>query len=503
MEAKGRWWRPLRGATLGRRMTLMLLGIVLQGGLFSGMIIAVGTLYLQSFNAILNDCYAINRLLGAYTAEADAFGAYMLDASESAYAGYLACRGQGNDALQGVHIQYEDSVEQFLLLQAIRTSYESFHAACDETMLSRLTTGSYADAYDRALRIGANIEGYIKSLLQDAIETGQAIYQHNAVRFRLLPSLFLLSIGLSLVSIALWTRWMLRRVVRPLNALIDATGAMRANRYDGPDLMVEADDEISQLAQVFNEMKHSTAALVESLKARREVESRLHTEEMRRVTMEQAMDTLRLSLLQSQINPHFLFNTLNIISRMAQMEDAPKTEDLILRLANLFRYNLQSVDDVVPLRSELRIVEDYIAIQRIRFGERMAFELRCEPDPDAYTVPAFTLQPLIENAVIHGISHMEDGGRVSVDISEAGGTLAIAVSDTGVGMSPEQVEALLRGDPAAPGHVTGLGVGNVRRRIEGHYPGSRFTIDSAPGMGTRILITIPTQIKPQEASISL
>lgn len=490
---RARLFHPLQSASLQRKMTSMLLVILLLSILFTGAVVLLGNMYLQRFNTIMNDCYDINQLLTAYAREADAFDAYVLYGGDAAYSEYLASRNASNRAQDAMAIDPAESMEQHLLLQAVVTSYDSFRAACDETVYKRIAGSEYAIPYDRALRTGQYIEGYIKTLLQTAIAQGQEVYQRNLMQFRMVPMLFAGSIVMAFLCIVLWMRWTVRHVVTPINDLIRVAGDMRANQYDTPDIPVTAGDEIAQLSHVVNEMKHSTAQLVDSLRAQQEMESRLHAEEVRRMRIETTMDTLRLSLLQSQINPHFLFNTLNIISRMAQMEGAPVTEELIVRLANLFRYNLQSVDDVVPLEKELKIVSDYIAIQQIRFGERISFDLVCDIDPAHLAVPVFTMQPLIENAVIHGISPMEEGGLISVAIHQEGQALTICVSDTGVGIAPDQLELLLSRDVVARQHVSGLGLGNVRARIRAHYPGSRFDVESRVGEGTKILITIPLE----------
>lgn len=492
-DVKQRMHLPLlRGGSLQRKMTAMLLVVVLVSMVSAGAIVALGTIYLQRFNVIMNDCYDINLLGDTFALEVESFQQYVLYGSDATYEAYVDRRTEVDRVMAQVDITYDESQEQYVLMQAIYTAFAGFREASEETVERRVWGDPYAQEYESALRSSQYIEGYIRTLLQTAISQGQAIYQRDMSSFRMIPMLFLLSAVLSFALIAVWTRWMVRRVVSPINDLIRVTGEIGEQQYDVPDLAADEGDEIARLSRVVNEMKHSTARLVESLQERQEMESRLHAEELRRVTVESTMDTLRLSLLQSQINPHFLFNTLNIISRMAQVEEAPVTEELIVRLSSLFRYNLQSAKDMVPLASELKIVQDYIAIQRIRFGDRILFDLQCPLDPDRYTVPVFTMQPLIENAVIHGIGPKEEGGSIRIEVGRDQERLVIAVRDSGVGMSPEKVESLLAGDTADRArHVTGLGVGNVRMRILTIYDGGTFDIVSREGEGTDIVITIP------------
>ncbi len=493
-------WRiraKLHRRTLRGKMLAMLLVIVLQGALFSGAITLVGSLYFNSFNAILHDCYQINTLLAAFNAEVSDFEYYILYKDQAAYDRYSEKRVRSDEVFSSIQIPYARSSEQFLLLSATGSALASFRKACGMAVNSVQRDEDYASSYEQALRISGYIQSYIGAAQNTAISEGQVAYQRDAVMLSVLPIGFLVSVALSLICIALWTRWTVRHVVRPINEIIRVAGDVSENIYETKDAAIYDDDEIATLANVVNEMKHSTAHLVDSLNWRREIESKLHDEEMRRVKMESTMDSLRLSLLQSQINPHFLFNTLNIISRMAQIERAPTTEDLIKRLASLFRYNLQNTADIVPVENEIKIVQDYIAIQQIRFGERIQFRVECEDDMKDVRIPVFTLQPLIENAVIHGIYSLELGGKIDVSFRRDQGALTIIVSDTGAGMSAEQLNALL-GSANTQRHVSGLGVGNVRARIAAFRPDSSFAIESALGKGTRVTIKIPEEMESND-----
>lgn len=129
------------------------------------------------------------------------------------------------------------------------------------------------------------------------------------------------------------------------------------------------------------------------------------------MAVEQRFSFAQLQLLKSQLNPHFLFNTLNMITLMAQLEEAPVSEEMLVAMSNLLRYSLRTTEPFAPLNQELKIVEDYMYIQKKRFGERVSWDIDCNIKTDQIEVPVFLLQPLVENAVIHGISRKENGGR--------------------------------------------------------------------------------------------
>ena len=122
---------------------------------------------------------------------------------------------------------------------------------------------------------------------------------------------------------------------------------------------------------------------------------------MEKMELEKRLEAARMELLKSQINPHFLFNTLNIIACMARLEDASTTEKMITSMSNLFRYNLKTTEQIVPLEQELKVVKDYMYIQKMRFGNRIRYAYSIEVEEAVVRIPAFTLQPLVENAIVH------------------------------------------------------------------------------------------------------
>ena len=263
------------------------------------------------------------------------------------------------------------------------------------------------------------------------------------------------------------------------------------NDFSGNDVTVENKDEMGELVQAFNKMKHATEGHINTLKEKNEIAERLHKEELGRIEMEKRLDAARLELLKSQINPHFLFNTLNMIACMAKLEEADTTERMISSMSSLFRYNLKTSEQIVPLAQELKVVEDYMYIQQMRFGSRIAYDCRLEVDEEETIIPAFTLQPIVENAIIHGLSKKEQGGKILLKIWKEGNKVIISVADTGVGMSQESL-LKLRGALKAGGTArVGIGLGNICRRIHAMYKNGDFRIYSSQGNGTVVQVTVP------------
>nr|WP_085963081.1 sensor histidine kinase [Brevibacillus massiliensis] len=209
-----------------------------------------------------------------------------------------------------------------------------------------------------------------------------------------------------------------------------------------------------------------------------------------------------IKALQAQINPHFLFNALNTIVSFIRFRPE-KARELLLHLGEYFRRNLHHSGEFVTLEEELEHVEAYLAIERARFDEKLQVEYVIEPGAEKCLIPSLLLQPLVENAVKHGLLPKREGGLVTIQARVNGaGTLELTVKDNGVGFS---------GDPFFPHlanaqekrRMSGIGLGNVRARIQTIY-GSPYgiAIKSEAGRGTTCTITLPSGVKTYAKSVS-
>ena len=192
-----------------------------------------------------------------------------------------------------------------------------------------------------------------------------------------------------------------------------------------------------------------------------------------------------LRALQAQINPHFLFNALNTIGSFVR-SNPEKARDLIIHLSDYFRLNLQSSGEDISIFQEIRNIESYLAIERARFGDKLTviYDL---PEDIRLMIPPLILQPIVENAVRHGIFHKETGGTVSIKVLVEAKNYQISVADDGVGIAPEKLQYLLKDKNA--NHV---GLINVNKRLKAKYgPSHGLTINSTLNEGTEVTFTIP------------
>jgi len=239
------------------------------------------------------------------------------------------------------------------------------------------------------------------------------------------------------------------------------------------------------------DLLHIVSQLIVEMGLARLAQQRVIEEMAARAEIERNLRAAELKALQTQVNPHFLFNTLNAASRLAMMEGAPRTQELVFALASLLRYSLRKIDQLVPLSEEILHIRLYLFIHQIRYPDRIRVEIDVPQELMTVRVPLLTLQPLVENAIVHGLEPKIEGGTVRISGRKCNGQALIVVEDTGVGMPPDRLAEVVS-SRSGRGHTTGLGLNNVRSRLRHYFgPESDITVESRPGAGTRVTIRVP------------
>ena len=280
-------------------------------------------------------------------------------------------------------------------------------------------------------------------------------------------------VGVVCLLLCMWCAWVLSRALsRPVHQLDEAMGEVERGRLD---VRLETDraDELGRLSSRFNRMA---------------AEYRLNLD--RSVQRERELNRARLGMLQAQLNPHFLYNTLDAMKWLGVAHQAPEVAALATDLADILRFSI-SGDELVTLEQELELIDRYVNIQLIRFEDRFAFEIDIAERFQGCLVPKLALQPLVENAIIHGVADRDDG-YIKVQAVQEGDDLVLRVSDNGCGMTPEVLERLNSGDKRIPGGHLGLYNTDsiIRLRFGAAYG---LTARSVPGEGSCVSLRMPIQ----------
>ncbi len=285
------------------------------------------------------------------------------------------------------------------------------------------------------------------------------------------------------------------KINKPMVNLSRMATEISAGNFEVEDIGMTSLYEIDHVVDAFNRMKKDIHVYIEELKWQRSVEKDYLQERVRNMKMEQMIRRMELYTLQAQMNPHFLFNTLNTGIQLAIIEGADRTGEYMEHLAKLFRHNIREKNVIVPLRHEVEGLESYFYILGVRFPKNLDLVLDYPPDIlDAYMVPASLLQPLVENCVVHAFKERTGRNSIIVRLYVEGTRLCLSVADNGGGISPEIVENLLKPFPADEERYKVMGLENVIQRLFFFFPEDMdvIAIRSSEEKGTEILIKIDT-----------
>ena len=474
-------------------------------GIFAAMVILIMALSatfsicimnfsLGGFNTILNDNSRCHDFQEALDLEIESFADYIRDATPDTRDQYVLSCVRTERCLRSLPFDYARiGTERYARTWSILNGYETYQAYRDELAETQVRESDFVERLYRVYKMQEYLQTYARRLVQVTLKEGNDSYQEKVPVFYNMPYLIPAISAVFMGFVMFLTKILSNALVSPAVLLAQCARKIAKNDFTGEDPSVENRDEMGELVRAFNKMKRSTKGYIDTLKENHRMSELLHREEIERVEMEKQLSGARLELLKSQINPHFLFNTLNMIACMAKLEEAVTTERMISSMGSLFRYNLKTSEQIVTLARELKVVQDYMYIQQMRFGSRILYSCDLKVDAEQAMIPAFTLQPVVENAMVHGLSKKEQGGRVHVRIWEQGNRLVISVADTGLGMSEERLAEVTEAMKERRTSRIGIGLGNIYKRIHMMYKQGEFRIASIEGRGTVIQMFIPQE----------
>lgn len=377
----------------------------------------------------------------------------------------------------------DGSTQSEVLKQVIDRTMKSYRVR-QETFIAQLHDGTFDAVSYEALRTqGSYLTQYTDQLTAAFLMEGREGYLVLGQRGTSQNMVFTIVAAIGSVLFAGAMLYYARSLLLPVQQMSRGAHRVAHGEYDIEDFNFARSDEIGMLADSFNHLKHQIARTIHALESEAQLEKSLRQQESEAARLRQLIEQSRFAQLQSQINPHFLFNTLQSVANMAGIEQATVTGDMVVRLANFFRYTLDHDDSVVTLDRELALLRDYISLQELRFGERISFEMNCDSRCAACELPKFTLQPIVENSIVHGMRSRSAGGRIRIVTESTPNGCRIQITDNGGGFSRSKMK-----QNTAEGHRS-IGLQNIAGRIA--LSGGSFRIVSCPGLGTTARIILP------------
>ena len=307
---------------------------------------------------------------------------------------------------------------------------------------------------------------YITNLNLEKFRTNSERYSDLLKRFRLFESVSLVAMLLVMASNVCIIIRFVGTIISPLKKLAGSANEVAKGNFDIELLPVETEDEVGVVTGAFNSMVVSIGRYIERIRESMEAERALKEREL---LMEGHLKDARLKYLQAQINPHFLFNTLNAGAQLAMMEGADRTYDYVQKVAQFYRYNMKKSEEMVTIAEEIEMVDSYIYILNVRFAGDIHYEKQVDQSLLLVEMPGMILQPIVENCVNHGIREMGDAGMIWLSLYGKGDKVCISIKDNGIGMSEETIHKVMSGayrEESMAAGSNGIGMDNVISRMK-------------------------------------
>lgn len=352
----------------------------------------------------------------------------------------------------------------------------------------------YRVRYENATILYGYINTYIKSLNEEQFDSNSQEYIKLSSDFRIFELVSIWTLFAVVIGNIVLTVFLTGTIISPLKKLAGFANEVADGNFDAELVETKSNDEIGTVSRAFDSMVVSIQQYIEQLRFSMENEQTMRENELK---MEAHLKEAQLKYLQAQINPHFLFNTLNAGAQLAMMEDADRTYEYIQNMSEIFRYTIRKEDDIVSIRDELELIDHYIFVLNVRFSGEIHYSKEIDENLLFTKMPSMILQPIIENCVNHGIREMEGKGEIKVRVYAEDDKTCISIEDNGKGMDEETIAKVLAGkwrNEKRGSNFNGIGMDNVIARL-GLFAENKDSLQiysDGIGKGTKIIVTIPS-----------
>lgn len=394
------------------------------------------------------------------------------------------------------------SEDEFAMSEkVIREMSERYLETLDKTVLAKRGRNieKYKKSYEKCCQLYQYISDYIETSNEKHFRQNSSNYQ---LLIEKLKRIEVVSVGVlfAWAAVSIYLIYLITgSLIGPLTQLAKTADRISAGDFEVEIPKVKSYDEVGIVTRAFDSMMKSIREYILQIQLNKEKEQKMLE---RQYLMENYVKDARLKYLQAQINPHFLYNSLNAGMQLAIMEGAEETSIFLDKMADFFRYNVRKMKEDATLFEEIEAVDNYIYIINVRFAGDIHFEKEIASDVENLSIPSMILQPIVENSVNHGLHEVEWERKISLKVYNEEDNLIISVRDNGIGMTQEQIESVLNKKETQEENentnsnsqkdTTGVGMDNVKKRLELYYNSKDLLKITSEGKnkGTTVTITI-------------
>lgn len=481
--------------TIRFRMTAIFLGVMVVLMLINVYIYMNVNRVVMDINQVYIKNFRLNILQDELQNIQDCMTQYLENKNTDSMENYYRNVQIYSDTLDELNSKTVDD-EYMLMEKNIYNLSKAYIDVTDETIEYKRgrNVEKYSYTYEKTVRMCGYLNTYIESLNNSRFKANSANYQ---AMLRIFYYTQQLSIGIlfvvaviTIVLISLATR----QITLPLTRLAAAANKVASGTLDVEPVEIISEDEVGVVTGAFNKMLLSIREYIDRIKDNMERERALQDREL---LMNTHLKEAQLNYLQAQINPHFLFNTLNAGAQLAMMEEADRTYKYIQNVADFYRYNVQN-NKVVTLENEIELVDNYMYIINVRYSNDIHYSKDIDTSLTSVMIPAMIIQPIVENSVRYGISGIDWEAHIDLSVTLEDDYICVSIRDNGVGIPKETIDSIMSEEikvnyEETKEDSTGVGLRNVIARMRLYYNTEDVMEITSEGvnLGTEIALMIP------------
>lgn len=452
------------------------------------------TRVLNSLDAVYSSNNALNQLSTSLESLQKATEGYLNTKTSDALEQYYIREQEYSDMLLSIDDNKDDN-ENRVMERNIKHMSKNYLELTNQAVESKRggNVEKYKSIYEEATRTFRYIDSSINSLNNRQFINNSKSYGAMMAALQTIERLNIVTLVIIGLANLAFVVLIASTIAGPLVRLAATADSVSKGDFDVPLPTVKSNDEVGVVTGAFNKMvisiKDYIAKLTESMEATRKLREN-------ELIMENHVKDAELKYLQSQINPHFLFNTLNAGAQLAMMEGADRTSTYIQRVADFFRYNIKKNKDVVTLKEEIELVDIYIYIINVRFAGEIQFTKEIDEGLLDTKIPSMIIQPIVENSINYGIRNIEWAKKIKLSVYALGDYVCVSVKDNGIGIEKETIEKILDGSYVSnpnKADSNGVGLNNCIERLNIFYERDDVLdiISEGKDKGTETILYLP------------